>query len=445
MQRLRDHMRALLGLGLPLVGSNLAQIAIGMTDTVMLGWYDVRALAAMVLAGTLFYPMFFFGSGFAQAVMPLVSAAAETGDDIRIRRATRMGMWISIGFGLMILPLFWFAAPLLRMIGQEPDLALGAQTYLRIIGWGMLPGLLVMVLKSYLAAQEHTRVQLVATLAAAAANAGLNYVLIFGHFGAPELGMRGAAIASVAVQLVLLAVLMGSALRNFPDHHLFQRLWRPDFDALRDVFRMGWHIGLTTLAEVGLFSFSGLLVGLFGAVALAAHGIALQISSMAFLAELGLSSAATVRAGRAFGANDVPRLRKGALAAYILAGGWAALAAIAFLTIPDLLVGACVSRDEPLRADILEMGRVLLTMAALFQLADASQVVAAGLLRGMQDTRAPMYIAAASYWLIGAPASWLIGAVLGYGVVGVWWGLVSGLTAAAILLTSRFLRASARM
>ncbi len=443
-QRLTDHIRALLKLGMPLVGSNLAQIAIGMTDTVMLGWYGVEALAAMVLANTIFFSLFLFGSGFAQAVMPLV-AAADDGDDTRIRRVTRMGIWISLGFGVLILPVFLFAAPLLQLLGQEADLAAGAQSYLRVMGWGILPALTVMVLKSYLAAQERTRVQLVASIMAALANAALNYVLIFGHFGAPELGIRGAAIASLFVQLVLLVVLMGYALKSFPGHHLFQRLWRVDREALSEVFAMGWQIGATVLAEVGLFSAVGLLMGLFGAVALAAHGIALQLASLAFMIELALASAATVRAGRAFGRRDAVALRRGAWAAYILAAGWGILAVIAFLAVPDLLIGMFIGADDPLRGPILEIGRVLLALAALFQIADATQVVAAGLLRGLQDTKRPMLIAAASYWLIGAPASWVFGIALGLGPLGIWLGLVLGLSSAALMLTVRFLRASARI
>ncbi len=442
-KQFRAHLGAHLTLGLPLIGSHVAQMAIGMTDTIMLGWYDVEALAALVLANTFYIVVFLFGSGFAFAVMPLVSSAAEQDDETRIRRVTRMGLWVSAGFALAVLPVLWFSAPLMKAMGQEPVLAEGAQTYLRIMGWGIIPALAVMVLKSYLSALERARVQLIVVIAAAVANVGVNYLLIFGNFGAPELGIRGAAIASLAVQLISVAALALYAVRIFPDHALFQRIWRPDWEALREVAAMGAQVGLTVLAEAGLFSFSAILVGLLGTVPLAAHGIALQIASISFMVPLGLSNAATVRAGRAYGRGDLPTLREGALAALSLGVGWAVLASVLFLSLPTLLIGVFIDPAEPLRDEILAVGRGLLFMAALFQLADATQVITVSLLRGMHDTRVPMLIAAASYWLIGAPAAWVFGIWLGIGASGVWLGLVLGLAAAGVMLGIRFWRRSA--
>ncbi|PIE06712.1 MAG: MATE family efflux transporter [Rhodobacterales bacterium] len=440
-----DHIRAHLTLGMPLIGSHLAQQAIGVTDTVMLGWYSVEALAALVLANTLYFALFLFGSGFAFAVMPLVSAAAEQGDEVRVRRVTRMGLWISVGFALAILPVFWFSGPLLVALGQEPEIAAAAQEYLRIMGWGIIPALAVMVLKSYLSALERTSVQLIVVLAAAVANAVINQALIFGSWGFPEMGMRGAAVASLAVQLISVGALALYALRTFPAHQLFRHLWRPDWEALREVMGMGWHIGLTVLAEVGLFSLSSILVGMLGTTPLAAHGIALQLSAISFMVPLGLSNAATVRAGRAVGRGDAAGLRAGARAAFALGVGWAVLAAVLFVALPDPLISVYLDPGEPRREEIVALGRGFLLMAALFQLADAIQVVAMALLRGMRDTRAPMWIGVASYWLIGAGAAWGLGIGLGFGGVGVWAGLVLGLTAAAVALSLRFWRGSARL
>ncbi|HCQ64812.1 MAG TPA: MATE family efflux transporter [Rhodobacteraceae bacterium] len=437
-----DHIRAHLTLGLPLIGSHVAQTAIGVTDTVMLGWYNVEALAALVLANTAYMALFLFGSGFAFAVMPLVSSAAEQEDETRVRRVTRMGLWMSVGFALAVLPVLWFSGPLLTALGQDPELAAGAQRYLRIMGWGIIPALAVMVLKSYLSALERTSVQLIVVLGAALANVVVNYALIFGTWGFPELGIRGAAIASLMVQAISVLALAAYAIQQFPSHRLFLRLWRPDWEALREVTTMGVQVGLTVLAEVGLFTLSSILIGLLGTVALAAHGIALQIASISFMVPLGLSNAATVRAGRAFGRGDPEALRAGARAAFSLGVGWAVLAAVLFLVLPEFLVSLYIAPDEPLRAEIVALGRALLLMAAVFQLADATQVNAIALLRGIQDTRAPMWIAAASYWLIGAPAAWGLGIGLGFGAVGIWIGLVTGLSAAAVALTTRFWRRS---
>lgn len=437
---LSSHMRAVLVLGFPLILSHLAQMAINITDTVMLGWYSVEGLAGMVLGSNLMIVLFLVGSGFAWAVMPMVAAAAELGDDTRIRRVTRMGLWVSLIMAAAAQPLFWFARPVLEALGQEPALAQLAQDYLRIAGWGLFPALGVMVLKSYLAALEHTRIVLWATLAAAALNALADYALIFGRLGMPELGLRGAAMASLAMQALSLGVLMAYARRALPEHALFGRLWRPDWVALGEVVRMGAQIGLTTLAEAGLFSASTLIMGLIGTLALAAHGIALQIVSVFFMIHVGLANAATVRAGRAHGRGDVTALRRGALAVIMLSGGVALLVVGLFLAAPHALIGPFLDPDEPARAAILAIGTGLLAVAALFQFADAAQVIALGLLRGVQDTSAPMFFAAFAYWVIGIPLSYVLGVRLGYGGPGVWWGLVIGLSLAAAMMMTRFWR-----
>ena len=201
------HSRAILTLGLPLIGSHLAQFAVTMTDAIMLGWYDIEVLAQQVLGGMLFFVLFIFGSGFAWAVMPMVAEAEGAGRPREVRRVTRMALWISVAFGLASMPLFWWSGAVLRGLGQSAVVAEGAQEYLRIAGWGIFPALLVMVLKSYLSALERTQMVLWVTLAAVVVNIFVNYALIFGHWGAPEMGIRGAAWASVAVQAISAALL----------------------------------------------------------------------------------------------------------------------------------------------------------------------------------------------------------------------------------------------
>ena len=428
----------MLTLGLPLIGSHLAQIAVGVTDTLMLGWYEVEALAAVTLASSLFFSALIAGSGFAWAVMPMVAAAAERDDEVEIRRTTRMGGWLSVSFALAVMPLMWWSEPILRAIGQTPEVAARAQDYLRIVGWGLIPGLILMLMKSYLSALERTAVILWVTVAAAVLNAILNYILIFGKFGAPELGERGAAIASLTLFLVSALALMIYAVRQFPEHTLFVRVWRPDWDALRRVYRLGWPIGLTSLSETGLFTGSAVLMGWLGTVPLAAHGIAIQIASATFVVHLGLSQAATVRAGRALGRRDLPGLRGGGHVAVALSVLFSALTIMAFLLMPELLVGAFIDPTDPDRDAILALGVGLLAMAALFQLMDGAQVMALGLLRGVQDTRVPMIYAAVAYWIVGMPISYLLGFPLGMEGIGIWLGLVIGLAVAAVLLMVRF-------
>jgi len=307
----KAHVRAILVLGVPLIGSHLAQFAVTLTDAVMLGWYDVQVLAQQVLGGMLFFTLFIMGSGFAWAVMPMVAEAESAGRVTEVRRVTRMAQWLSVLFGAVCMPVFWWSGPLLLAAGQEPAVAQGAQDYLRIAGWAIFPALFVMVLKSYLSALERAQVVLWVTVAAVVVNIVVNYALIFGNWGAPEMGIKGAAIASLVVQAVSALGLGIYAAVVTPEHALFARVWRPDWEAFRAVFRLGWPIGITNLAEVGLFAASSLMMGWLGTLQLAAHGIALQVTSAMFMVHLGLSNAATVRAGRALGRGDLHGLRRG--------------------------------------------------------------------------------------------------------------------------------------
>lgn len=434
------HLRATAVLGLPLVGGHLAQFVIGLTDTMMLGWYSAAVMAAQVLATGLFYTIFVAASGFAWAIMPLVAGFAAQDDQQMIRRATRMGLWLSIGVCVIFLPVFWVSGSVLLQLGQEPGVAADAQVYLRIAGFGMLPAMGVMVLKSYLAALERTKVILWVTLIAAVLNAGFNYVLIFGHFGAPELGIAGAAWASLLTHSISLFGCVVYARVVLPEHDLFRRLWRPDPELLVRVFRLGWPISLTHLAESGLFVISAIMMGWLGTVPLAAHGIAIQSASAAFMIHLGLSNAATVRAGNAFARGDAPFLRGGAKAAFAMSVALSLVTSLIFVIWPEPLIALFLDPNEPDRLAVIAMGIGLLAMAALFQLVDGAQVVALGVLRGMQDTRVPMIIAAVAYWLVGLPAAYILGFVLEFNGLGVWSGLVIGLAVAAALLTARFVR-----
>lgn len=434
------HARATLALGLPLIGSHLAQMALHVVDTVMLGWYGVTELAAVVIGSSSFFVVFILGSGFAQAVMPMVAASLGEGDEAQVRRDTRMGLWLSAGFGIATYPLFWHSGVVLTALGQKPEVAALAQDFLRMAGLGMVPALLVMALKSYLAALNRTQVVLWVTLGAVVVNAVINWFLIFGNGGAPELGVVGAAVASLSVQVLTFAALALYAgwlpeLRRF---NLWQRFWRADWQGLGRVFRLGWPIGVTGLAESGMFQASALMMGWIGTVELAAHGIAMQVASLAFMVHLGLSNAVTVRTGFADGAGDRQGLRSGALAGVALSLGFGLAMVVLFLAAPVAILSVFLDMTKPEAAEIVAFGTVLLALAALFQITDAMQVMALGMLRGVRDTRVPMLLAAFSYWVVGIPSSYVLAFPLKLGGVGLWLGLVIGLAVAATSLMWRF-------
>jgi MATE family multidrug resistance protein len=438
--------REILVLGLPLIGSHMAQFALHVTDTVMLGWYGVTDLAAGALGATVFFALFTLGAGYANAVMPMVATHAANDEDTEVRRVTRMGLWLSVIYALAVLPVFIFSSPLLDLLGQAPEVADLGGAYLALVGYGLGPALMVMVLKSYLAALGRTQVVLWVTVIAVGVNVGLNWVLIFGNLGAPELGVRGAAIASVLVQLVTMVLLVAYAawLPALKRYALWVRFWRPDWSAMRRVHALGLPIGLAMLAEMGLFAASAVMMGWMGTQVLAAHSIALEITAMFFMFHLGLANAATVLVGRARGRGDMAGLRAAARVAVFLSAGFALFTMMIYFLFAAQMVGLFLRPDDPERAVIVPLGVTLLMVAALFQLADGAQAMAMGLLRGIQDTRMPLVIAVISYWLIGIPTSYALAFPLGLEGVGLWFGLVAGLMVAAAALMLRFWRAVGR-
>jgi MATE family multidrug resistance protein len=440
-----QHASALLALGLPLVGSAVAGFLIHMTDTILLGWYDVISLAAATIATSFWFITFIVGAGFGNAVAPMVAGAVAAGDLTRARRVTRMALWLSLAYGFVAVAILWNAEAIFLAIGQTPDVAAEGQRFLRIAVWGMFPALAVNVLRNYLSAQHLTSVQLWVTVAAIFANAGLAYALIFGHFGLPELGIRGAAIGSVIIQSLTLLALAIYADWRLPEAALFQRIWRSDNEALRDVFRLGLPIGLTSLAESSLFTASAVMMGWIGEYPLAAHGIALQLTALMFMFHVGMSQAATVRAGGAYGRRDEDELKRIAKTALAVSFSFGFFAVLLFVLAPEPLVVLFLDPEEPARDIIVPLGVTLMFMAALFQFVDAAQIVALSLLRGVQDTTVPMWLAIISYWVIGFPASYLFAFTFGFGPAGLWLGLTTGLGCAAGLLMWRFWGRSVRI
>ncbi len=440
MGRFNRQLISVLALGLPLAGSHIAQISITVTDTVMMGWYGIEELAALSLAGPFYFVLFLLGQGFALAVMPKVASALANEDHTQVRRDTRMGLWISFLVGLATMPIMWFSAPLLVAAGQEEELAQMVQTYLRIAGWSLPFFLMATTFKSFLAALEHSQAVLWLTLMGTGLNVVLNYAFIFGNLGAPELGLVGAAVASLGTHTLICLLLAWYSTRRtgLRRYAILTHIWRPDWEAFGQVFNLGLPISMTGFAESALFTASSFMMGWLGHEVLAAHGIALQIAGITFMLHVGLSSAATVKVGNAYGRRDPADVRIAALAALSLSMAVVAVTILAFLTIPELLVGLFLDPHDPQRDTVIALGKILLAMAALFQLVDALQVMSLGMLRGLHDTRKPMIIAVISYWIIGIPASYYLGFQMGWEGIGIWLGMAIGLAVAGISMMIRF-------
>ncbi len=440
--RFRPHLTALIALALPLTGSHLARQAIGVTDTVMIGWYGVDELAAVVLATSFYFVLFMLGSGYGIGIMGVLATAIARGNQTEVRRSTRMALWLSLIYSVLVLPVMWFSGALLLKLGQRPEVAAHAQQFLRIMCWAMAPALWGLTLNSFLAAAGRPNIVMLVVVSAIPVNMALNWMLIFGHFGMPELGVTGAALASLmatTMQCIVLAI-FAVRLREARPYMLFRRFWAPDWPAMRALFALGTPVGLTLVAETGMFVGTNIMMGWFGTQQLAAHGIALQMASIAFMIHLGLANAITIRVGTLFGNDDRQGMRDAGITAMVLSVLFASVAIIVFLTMSEQLAALYLDAADPQTPAIIALVGGLMVYAAMFQLADGQQVVGLGLLRAVHDTRRPMYYAVVSYWLIGLPASYLLAFHAGMGPGGLWLGLLFGLGCAALLLMSRFWR-----
>lgn len=434
----RDDFKPLIRLGLPLIGTSVMGFLMVMIDSLMLGWYNVTSLAAASIAGSYFFILFTLGAGVGYAVMPIVAAASAVQDEVRVRRVTRMAFWWAIVCFAIAFPLFFYSGKILLLMGQEEQIAAEGQMYLRIMWITLLPAMLANVLRSFLSALDRTAVLVWSTVAAVALNGVVNYLLIFGNYGFPELGIRGAAIASCSVQTLMMVIMAVYANWRLPAYSLYQRLWKPDREVFFEIARLGFPIGLTSVAEVGLFSAAAVMMGWIGEVELAAHGIALQLAGLTFMFHIGMSQAATIRCGAKYAHKDEVGLRRTAYASLAIALAFAVCVVTMFLTVPSHLVGIFIDPADPRADAVIATGVTLVYLAALFQFVDAGQVTAIGVLRGVQDTNVPMWLATVSYWIIGLPASYVMGFVFGWQQTGIWLGLTVGLGAAAVSLMIRF-------
>jgi MATE family multidrug resistance protein len=440
----RAELEATLALAWPLILTNLAQTGLTTADVILMGWLGPGALAAGALGTNLYMAFLIFGIGVATATAPLI--AQELGrkrHSVRdLRRTVRQGLWTAVAISIPVWAVLWNAERILLVLRQDPALAAEAGAYMRTLQWAFLPFLGSVVLRSFLSALQRPGWILVVGLLALPVNVAVAWALMFGRLGLPALGLAGAGVATTAASLFMvcglaLVIVLDRRLRRY---RLFGRFWRSDRRRFRTIWRLGLPIGGTLLFEVGLFNAAAFVIGLFGADALAAHAIALQIASLTFMVPLGVAQAATVRVGLAHGARDPERVRRAGWTAYGLGVGFMACIALAMVTAPHALVGVFLDPGDPANAGVVALAVTFLGFAALFQVVDGAQTVGAGMLRGLGDTRMPMLYAALGYWGVGATLGiWLAFAARLEGA-GVWTGLATGLAVVAALMLWRWLR-----
>jgi MATE family multidrug resistance protein len=440
------ELREILRLSLPLAAAQLAQMLMGVTDTIMMGRISTDSLAAGGLGGNVAFMMIIIAQGLAVSIQPIVAQARGSGDRSGFARTLAAGL---IAMSLASVPIILVLTRIDRVldaIGEPPALSAMTLRYELAFAWGVPASLVQAVLRNYLSALERPRVIMIVVSCACVGNFVLNWALIFGHLGLPALGLAGSGYATSIIWTAMAAVftlhlwwagLIPAGFGRLTAHEVRR--------GLASLARLGWPISAIYLVEMGLFSVSSLLMGRFGPVALAAHQICLGISSVTFMVPLAIGQAATVRIGFHVGAGALARARRAGFAALALGIGFMSLMAVAILIFGRTIFSLYLDPADPQFDAVLALGMQLLAMAALFQVFDGAQAVAAGALRGLKDMRASLVAASVGYWGLGMPVGVGFAFGLGYGPIGLWWGFVGGLVVVSILLGWRFHRRTAWM
>jgi multidrug resistance protein, MATE family len=436
-QTIVSEMRATVAVAGPLAAANLAQMAMGFTNTVMVGSLGSAALAAAGLGTSLYFTIAVVCSGVLTAVAPLAAHAIGAGDSRRAGRVAREGIVLAALLAVPVVATLMVLPRLLAVLGYEPALAAEIGRFLGAIAWAAPSFLGFAVLRSFLVAASHSRAVMVALILCIPMNAGLNWILIFGHFGAPAIGIAGSGCATAIIQwlmftgLAFYAQMMPSLAR-----YRMKSLSRRGAE-IRRILHLGLPIGGILGLEIGVFATTGILMGLLGADALGAHQLVMNCISVIFMVPLGIAQAATVRVAVALGSGAPAAARRAGLVAIALGVAYMALMAVVLITAPRAIARIYVDIDAPANRGLVEIALNLLAIAALFQIFDGMQAIAAGALRGYRDTKVPLLLAVIGYWGIGFAGGWLLAFPAGYGPIGLWSGLAVGLAAVAVMLTVR--------
>lgn len=440
----RAELRATLRLSWPLAAANLLQMLTYAIDVIFIARLGNDQLAASALAVALFGLVLWALSGLTGAVAPV--AAAELGERApalrAVRRSVRMALWLALFSGTAGIAVCLLLGPLMRVTGQQPHIIAMAIEYNTLLVVSLVPMLFCNVLRSFVSTLGRPIFATAITAGGIFVNALANYAFIFGNLGAPELGLKGAAVATIFTTLTTLAAYVVAIRldKKLHRYHVFGRWWSPDWARLMHIVRVGTPIALTITAEAGIFGAAAFLMGNIGASQLAAHTVALQIAALAFQVPFGVGQAATIRVGYFYGARDPEGVKRAGWTAIVVGTGFMALTALAMVIIPKPLIAIYVDPWDPKNAVLVGFALQYIVIAAAFQLVDGMQAVAAGALRGLQDTRIPMWIAAFAYWVPGIGTSLVLGFMTPLEGVGVWIGLATGLTVAAVLLGWRWHR-----
>ena len=437
---LAREVKAFLTLAIPLAGVQLSQAAIGFVDTLMMGRIGLETLAAGGLAALTFSVFLYTASGVLMGVSPIVATAYGAGDKQQIERVVQQGCLMAVGLAIPISVGIANFDVLMRQLGQAETTVVLGNTYLDIMVWGFFPALGFSLLRSVVAAMSHTRIIMSIAIGGTIVNVIGDYILGFGKFGFPQLGIAGLALASILAMWAMFLALVGYILthKELKDYQFFSGIYRVDRQMLRSLIRVGVPIGIATALEIGLFTIVTYLMGLLGTEVLAAHQVVLQTIAITFMVPLAMSYAATIRVGQESGQhNQIGATRAGYVGAAIGLIFMLLMAAI-LLLFPHQIIGIFLDLNDPRNANVIPLATGIMTIAAISQILDGPQKIIMGALYGLQDTRIPMLLSFLTFWGVGLTIGYWLGFHTPLGGSGLWIGQSIGIAISAVMFFWRF-------
>jgi MATE family multidrug resistance protein len=432
---IKDHVIETIKLSYPVIIGQAGVIMMGVVDNLLVGGLGATSLAAASVANSLFILIFILGIGVCTSITPLTAIAVGAGKENECDTIFTQGHIVNIVVSTLLMLVTYFAADFFYLLGQSPDVIKQAAPYTKILALSMIPVLIFQTNKQFIEGFSVVKPGMVITITANIINGLVGWILIYGKFGAPRLGLNGAGIATFSsrmfMALTITIYIFSSA--KFKKLNLTLRVKKINYVIIKKILSLGVPSAVQYFFEVGAFSTAAIMVGWLGVAQLASHQIALNLASISFMCTLGISTAGSIRVANGVGRKDTTEIRRAGFTAIVLGEILMASFGVVFIVFRNQLPAFYI--HDP---SVISIASSLLIIAALFQVFDGTQAVGIGILRGLTDVKGPTIITFIAYWIIGLPVGYLLGFNFKLGVQGVWIGLMSGLITSAVLLTLRF-------
>lgn len=431
----KEHFKATIAIALPVMISQLGQVSVGVADSMMVGRLGALPLASASLANSIFFVIMMFGLGISMGITPLVSMAEGKGKTKRISNLFGHGLWINLITAIALTGVVLGLSSGIQLLGQPEDVVRLAIPYLLVITASLVPFMIFQTFKQFAEGLSQTKQAMYITIFCNGINIFLNWILIWGKFGAPELGLMGAGWATL-ISRILMPILMGFYIlksRRYDIYSLSLKLKKLSLPLVSRILNIGIPTGFQFIFEVSAFSAAAIMMGWIGVNALAGHQIALNLASISYMMATGLSTAGMIRVSNMVGRGNQKAVRESGMVVFVLILGFMFVAAMIFVVFRMFLPTLYI--DDP---EVIATAASLLIVAALFQLSDGVQVAALGVLRGLEDVKIPTLVTLVAYWVLGLPLGYFFAFQLEMGEIGIWYGLLIGLSITAVLLFYRF-------